>query len=54
MENEIIIPERLKNTISMLKNFYIKHMVEDGYDLDYEKFWEEHGDIIELEYKLKV
>ena len=54
MDNQISIPENLKNTISMLKNFYIRHMVEDTYDLDYDKFWLENEEIIELEYKLKV
>ena len=54
MDNQISIPENLKVTISMLKNFYIRHMVEDAYDLDYEKFWLEHQDIIELQHKLRV
>lgn len=54
MTNQIRIPENLRTTISMLTNFYIRHMVEDAYDLDYEKFWLEHQDIIELQHKLRV
>ena len=42
---------KTKQTINDLKNFYIDHMIET-YNNDWDKFWEDHEDIIELEYKL--
>jgi hypothetical protein len=42
---------KTKQTINDLKNFYIDHMIEI-YNNDWDKFWEDHEDIIELEYNL--
>jgi len=43
---------KTKQTINDLKNFYIDHMIET-YNNDWDKFWSDHEDIIELEYKCK-
>ena len=40
-----------KLTINDLKNFYIDHMIE-SYNHDWDKFWEDHENIMELEYEL--
>ena len=40
-----------KQTINDLKNFYIDHMIEI-YNHDWDKFWEDHENIMELEYEL--
>ena len=51
-ESKIIIMNiNNKQTINDLKNFYIDHMIEI-YNHDWDKFWEDHEDIIELEYEL--
>ena len=42
---------KTKQTINDLKDFYIDHMIET-YNNDWDKFWEDHEDIIELEYNL--
>ena len=42
-----------KQTIIELKNFYIGHMIE-MYDNDWDKFWEEHLNIIQLETELEL
>ena len=41
----------IKQTINTLKNFYIDHMIEE-YGGNWDKFWEDHEDIIELEFKI--
>ena len=40
-----------KQTINNLKNFYIDHMIKI-YNNDWDKFWEEHEDIMDLEHSL--
>lgn len=42
---------KTRQTISDLKNFYIDHMIEI-YGEDWDKFWEDHEELIELEYIL--
>ena len=40
-----------KNLINYLKAFYINHMIET-YEGDYDKFWEQHEDLIQLKMNL--
>jgi hypothetical protein len=42
-----------QSTINDLKSFYIDHMIEI-YNHDWDKFWEDHEDLIELEHDLKL
>ena len=42
-----------KNLINYLKAFYINHMIET-YEGDYDKFWKQHEDIIQLEDELEL
>ena len=42
---------KTKQTINDLKDFYIDHMIK-LYNNDWDKFWEDHEDIMELEYDL--
>lgn len=41
-----------KQTVNNLIQFYIEHMIEI-YNNDWDQFWEEHEDLIELEDELK-
>jgi hypothetical protein len=42
---------KTKQTIHDLKSFYIDHMI-DVYNNDWDKFWEDHEEIIDLEEEL--
>ena len=42
-----------KQIINELKEFYIDHMIE-VYDHDWDLFWEEHEDIIQIESELEL
>lgn len=42
-----------KQTINALKDFYIKHAIVH-YNYDWDKFWEDHTNIIQLESELDL
>ena len=42
-----------KQTINALKDFYIKHAIVQ-YNYDWDKFWEDHTNIIQLESELDL
>jgi hypothetical protein len=47
------ITKENKQTINKLKSFYIDHMIE-MYGNNWDKFWEEHQDIIQMETELEL
>lgn len=47
------ITKENKQTINKLKSFYIDHMIE-MYNNDWDKFWEEHEDLIKMETELEL
>jgi len=42
-----------KRIINELKGFYIDHMIE-VYNEDWDQFWEDHEDIIQIESELEL
>jgi len=42
-----------KRIINELKEFYIDHMIE-VYNEDWDQFWEDHEDIIQIESELEL
>jgi hypothetical protein len=51
--NIMSITKENKQTINKLKSFYIDHMIE-MYNNDWDKFWEEHEDLIKMETELEL